>query len=169
MKEYREIEELCRQWTEAVTMRSMHSVGRYIKATGLSMAQFTLLMFLKHGGGCGVRDIGTHLGITSAAASQLVDRLVQHGLADRTEDPRDRRGRSVRLSGRGSALLGKGIEERFRWIADLVSCMTEEERKSAGSALPALIRAEKSLPPIEHPPGAGKPAACRAYGTKGKP
>lgn len=150
MKETREIEELCRRWTEAVTMRTMHDMGRYVKATGLSMAQFMLLMFLKHGGARGVRAIGTHLGITSAAASQLVDRLVQHGLADRTEDPRDRRGRNVRLNGRGGALLDKGIAERFRWIAQLAESLTPEERQAAAAALPALIRAEKRLPSIEH-------------------
>ena len=65
MKEAQDITALLRHLAEAVTLRTMDNMSRYVKSTGLSMPQISLLMFLKYGGGCGVHDIGTRMGITS--------------------------------------------------------------------------------------------------------
>ena len=62
-----EIASTLRQWFETITIRSMHDWRRYVKATGLSMPQFGLLMFLYHGGACDMRDIRERMEITSAA------------------------------------------------------------------------------------------------------
>lgn len=167
MKEDREITDLCRRWTEATLNRTFHNVGRYVKATGLSMAQFSLLIFLQHAGSRGVRDIGRHMGVTPAAASQLVERLVQNGLADRTEDPEDRRNRSVRLSGRGRTFLEETIGQRFEWLPALAEGLSAEERKAVVAALPALLRAESALPPLE-PPLAGPAAPCPPDGPRAR-
>jgi len=161
MKENRKIEELCRRWTDVVLRRTFHNVGHFVRSTGLSMSQHSLLGILRHGDGCGVREIAKRMGITSAAASQLVDRLVQGGLVDRTEDPRDRRARRVRLSKQGQAFIDEMVERRFGWLPDLVDGLTAEEREAVEAALPALIRAEGNLPPLEHHVAPGQPAACR--------
>jgi DNA-binding MarR family transcriptional regulator len=141
---------MCRDWVEAVTIRSMHDMTRYVRTTGFTMSQLSLLFFLKHGGECGVREIGSRLGITTPAASQLVDRLVRGGLADRTEDPKDRRNRRVRLSELGADSLRKTMRERFHWIDEMVGAMTAEELTAARAALPVLLTAEQRLPALEH-------------------
>ena len=51
------------------------------------MPQFFLLMHLRHHEHCGISDLSEHMEITNAAASQLVDKLVQAGLLVRVEDP----------------------------------------------------------------------------------
>jgi DNA-binding MarR family transcriptional regulator len=134
---------------EAFIMRSFDAMNRYVKAAGLSMPQFSLLMRLYHGGDCEVHDIGQHFDVSSAAASQLVDRLVQAGLVARSERPEDRRVRQVALTRKGRALIDRGIEERNRWVDDLVERLSEKERAAVLRALPSLIEAEQSLPQLE--------------------
>jgi len=139
---------IIRELMEAFFMRSMTGWRQFVKSTGLSMPQFGLLMRLYYGGGCEVHDLGRHLDVSSAAASQLVDRLVQSGLVQRTEDPEDRRARQVTMTAKARALIDRGIEERYRWVDELVRGLNGEERDLALRALPALIQAEQKLPAV---------------------
>ena len=139
---------ILRELMEAFFMRSMTGWRQFVKTTGLSMPQFGLLMRLYYGGGCEVHDLGTHLDVSSAAASQLVDRLVQAGLVQRTEDPEDRRARQVTMTTKARALIDRGMEEMYRWVDELVRGLNEEERDLALQALPALIHAEQRLPAL---------------------
>jgi DNA-binding MarR family transcriptional regulator len=146
MNETKEVLAVIREWMEASTMRSMENWRHFVKSTGLSMPQFGLLMRLHYGGGCEVHDIGSHLDISSAAASQMVDRLVQSGLVLREESPDDRRVRQVTLTAKGQELIQRGIAEHHGWVDDLVRELTPEQRSQALKAIPSLIEAEKRLP-----------------------
>ena len=146
MKERREPAELIRRWVQASDMRSMAEWRRFVRAAGLSMPQLSLLMRLYHGGGCGVHDLGSGLGVSGAAASQMVDRLVQSDLVARAESPEDRRVRMVELSTRGRLLIERGIRRRYRWVDELVGALAPREKASVRKVLPALIEAEKRLP-----------------------
>jgi DNA-binding MarR family transcriptional regulator len=72
---------------------------------GLSLPQIRLLLALFHIGSATIGQIADHLHIGQSAASLLVDRLVQAHLAERTDDPADRRRAIVRLTEAGEALL----------------------------------------------------------------
>ena len=146
MQTSREVSRVIRQWMEAFAMRSMGDWRRFVRSSGLSMPQLSLLMRLYYRGGCGVHDIGTGFGVSSAAASQLVDRLVHAGLVARAEDPGDRRARQVALSEKGRELIDKGIKERYRWVDDLVDGLAADQKASVMRFLPSLIEAEKKLP-----------------------
>ena len=135
-----------RQWVEASDRRSLAAWRRFVRGEGLSMPQLSVLMRLYHGGGCSVRDVGRGLAVSSAAASQMVDRLVQSGLVAREENPRDRRARDVGLSARGRQLIERGLRARYRWVEDLVGALPAPRRAGVLRVLPALIEAERLLP-----------------------
>ena len=145
MAENREFSSTIRQWLEVFTIRSMRDWRQYVRTTGLSMPQLTILMRLFYGGECGVHDIGRHLDVTNAAASQFIDRLVSGGLGRRSEDPADRRARRLTLTPEGRALIERGIEERYRWVDELSTILAPEERAALLRALPPLIDAGKKL------------------------
>jgi DNA-binding MarR family transcriptional regulator len=88
--------------------------------------------------GCNVSMIGEQMGVTSAAISQTLDRLVQQGLVSRTEDPQDRRNKRIQLTPRGEQVLSEGLEARQAWIADLDARLTEDEKALIGRALALL-------------------------------
>ena len=73
-------------------------------------------MRLYHGSKSGVSEIGEQLGITNAAASQSIDRLVNLGLIERTEDPMDRAAKQLVLTRKGQALVERASKARCQWI-----------------------------------------------------
>jgi len=145
MRDTSDITAVIRQWMESFFMRSMRDWTCYVRTTGLSLPQFGLLTRLYHGGGCEVHEIGEHFAVTSAAASQLVERLVQAGLVERTENPADRRARQIALTAKGRSLVERGIEQRHRWVDELASGLTAAERAAVRKTLPTLLEVEKRL------------------------
>jgi len=130
--------EVIREWSEVFMHRSMRDFKRFMNATGLSFSQISILMRLVHGGNAGVTEIGGQLGVTNAAASQAVDRLVQLGLIERTEDPKDRRAKRLALTQKGRALVEKGVRARSQWIESLTDALTPEQQNVIVSALTLL-------------------------------
>jgi DNA-binding MarR family transcriptional regulator len=139
------ISESLRAWMDVFMHRSMRGWSHFAKSTGLSMPQFSILMQLHHKGPCGVSEISERFDVTAAAASQLVDKLVQAGYVERTEDPSDRRAKMLRLSENGSKLVDDGIQERYRWMDELVSHMNPEEQVKVAEALGILTKAAQKL------------------------
>lgn len=137
--------DVLRTWVEVFMHRSFRDFRRFMEGAGLSHSQVGALMRLYHQEACGVSDIGENLGITVAAASQLVDRLVQQDLLVRTEDPDDRRFKQVSLSSQGKALIESGIEYRQRWMEQLTHALSLEEQELITEALSLLNRAASRL------------------------
>ena len=109
------------------------------------MPQFSILMQLHHKGVCGLSDISERFDVTNAAASQLVDKLVQSGFIKREEDPHDRRAKLLNLTDKGKQLVRQGIEERYRWVDQLAERLTAEERVQVSEALNTMTRAAQEL------------------------
>jgi DNA-binding MarR family transcriptional regulator len=137
--------EVIRDWSEVFMHRSMRDFRRFMDETGLSFSQINILMRLVHGKSFGVSDIGEQMGITNAAASQAVDRLVQSGLIERTEDPVDRRAKRLALTPKGRELIEKGLEARGKWIEGLTGALTPEQQNMIISALILLTEASRKM------------------------
>ena len=134
-----------REWAKVFTHRSMQEFHRSQRDYGLSTGQLRTLTHLHFQGVHHVSDIGDDLGVTAAAASQLVDRLVSMNLLERSEDPDDRRVKRITISKAGRALVRQGIEDRFKWMKDLADNLTRAQQEEIISALRALTDAAKSL------------------------
>jgi DNA-binding MarR family transcriptional regulator len=125
--------------------RSMRGWGLFAKSTRLSMPQFSILMQLHYRGPCGMSEISERFEISAAAASQLVEKLVQNGMIQRDEDPHDRRAKLLKLSEKGDALIKQGIEERYRWVDQLAEKLSDEERVQISEALNIMTRAAEGI------------------------
>jgi len=134
-----------RSWMDIFMHRSMRGWGLFAKATGLSMPQFSIMMQLHYRGACGMSEISERFEISAAAASQLVDKLVQSGFIARGEDPNDRRAKLLNLTDKGAELIKEGIEERYRWVDQLSEKLTAEERALVSDALNIMTRAAEEL------------------------
>ncbi len=117
----------------------------YAKDNGLTMPQFGAMFHIFHSGGCGVSEIGSDLGVTNSAASQMLDRLVQIKLISRSEDPADRRGKLVVLTERGREILLKGNNANQMWLEDLARSMTPEEQEKVRQAITILVEKARQL------------------------
>jgi len=140
-----QIADSLREWMDVFMHRSMRGWMHFAKSTGLSMPQFSILMQLHHRGPCGMSEISERFDITAAAASQLVDKLVQAGYLDRDEDPNDRRAKQLKLSRNGQKLVEEGINERYRWMEELTDSLSTDERVKVSEALEILTQAAQEM------------------------
>jgi DNA-binding MarR family transcriptional regulator len=134
-----------RQFMDIAMHHVLHERLHYAKALGLSMPQFGVLLQLHYRGNCGVSDISDRFDITNAAASQLVDKLVQSKLIQREEDPHDRRAKLLNLTEKAKGLIQRNVEERYRWVNKLAEKLTVEERAKVAEALEIMTQAAREL------------------------
>jgi DNA-binding MarR family transcriptional regulator len=131
-------------WIDVFMRFSMHKMIVFTKESGFSGSQLgALFRIQKHG--VGVSDIGHDLGITSAAASQMLDPLVQQGLILRTEDPHDRRVRQIVLTEKGQQVLQQSLNARQAWLDELAERLTPAEKEQIMAALRLMIDAANQL------------------------
>lgn len=149
MRRFPSLSQALHSWVDISSQNAMRSWSRHARATGLSMPQFSILMQLYHRGDCGISDISDRFAITTAAASQHVENLVQAGLIGRTEDPRDRRAKQIQLSEKGRALLHRGFTARYQWIDQLSKYVEPKDQEKVAEALSILADAARKLDQAE--------------------
>jgi len=125
-------------WSGVFLQHSMREFKQLMDDNGLSPSQIITLFSLYHGEPCGVSAIGSQLGVSNAASSQLIDRLVLQGLVERTEDPNDRRAKCLTITGKGKALVEQGITARTRWMEELTTKLTPEQQATVIAGLTML-------------------------------
>jgi DNA-binding MarR family transcriptional regulator len=109
------------------------------------MSQIGAMFHIARHGALSVSDISEELGVTSAAASQMVDRLVHQGIILRSENPQDRRAKQVVLTEKGRQVLQGSIDARQRWLDELSALLTPQEEQQVVAALQILIEKTNQL------------------------
>jgi len=135
---------ILQEWIGAFMSRSMRSLNLYLKENDLSMSQIGALFQINRGM-INVSDLGEELGISNAAASQGVERLVQQGLILRSEDPQDRRVKKLVLTDKGCRVIQESVMARKGLLEDLVLTMTAGEIEQITTAIKILIDKTKQL------------------------
>lgn len=118
-------------------MLSMHR-------TGLSGPQIHALLYIFHAGECRVSELAMLSDSSAAAASQFVERLVQQGLVQRTEDPQNRRIKHVRLTEKSLKLIHEAVTTN-RSLADLMAALSPSQRKTVHTALGYLAQVSQRI------------------------
>jgi MarR family transcriptional regulator for hemolysin len=102
-------------------------------------------MRLHFAGQADISDVSQQMGITNAAASQLVDRMVRLGLVDRMADPIDRRIKRLALTPEGHALAEKLVDIRRKWMETFTNSLTSRQREAISDALQVLTDAAQNV------------------------
>ncbi len=127
-------------------MRSLHSdtgyllyrlglrAGQMFNATlqesGLRLRHYALMRYLSTVPGALQRELSTRLGYDPSAIVSLVDDLERQSLAERRQDPADRRSRIVVLTDSGMALLRDSDAAGRRVTDELLDPLDARERQS---------------------------------------
>ena len=133
------------EWISVFMRRSMRDVMRYSRESGWSMSQLGTLMTIHRKGTTAVSDIGDELGVSNAAASQMLDRLLNEGLILRTEDPNDRRAKQIKLTELGCQMVHESFEARHGWLNELADNLSASEKEQVSQALRILIDKSKYI------------------------
>ena len=129
---------ILQEWIGIFMRRSMRSLIQYIKENDLSMSQIGALFQIQRGKS-NVSELGEGLGISTAAASQMLERLVQHDLILRSENPQDRRVKQLVLTDKGLRIIQESVQFRKDLLEDLVSSMSDDEKGTVEAAVNILI------------------------------
>jgi len=134
-----------REWAGIFMHRSMSDFKRFMQEAGISYSQVNILVRLFHRGNVGVSEIGEKMGVTSAAASQVIDQMVQAGLVSRTEVLADRRIKRLELTQKGKTLIEKGFETRSKWLENIGETLTPYEQEIIITAFSILTNASRKI------------------------
>ena len=138
-----------RDWMDASMHHSMHGLMLYARRNGFSLSQLRALVYISRGTR-GVRDIGDDLEVSSAAASQMLERLVQQGLITREEDPHDRRVKQIVLTEKGQQVVVDGLRAGRAWVDALAASLSPDEIDLVAAALAIMAdRASQLEPPSD--------------------
>jgi DNA-binding MarR family transcriptional regulator len=96
-----------RAFRSVVLRDSMRQTIKFLHERNLSLAAVATLMALRGRGDQTISTLAREIGLSVAATSQLVERLVQDDLVRRTEHPADRRRKQVALTAKGKTLSAK--------------------------------------------------------------
>jgi DNA-binding MarR family transcriptional regulator len=108
--------------TAPVIMHFIRSKLKERANTHASVPQLRMLGFIDKHPGCSLTPLSDFLGIASASASTMIDRLVRSGLVARDVDPLKRRNLVLHLTAQGKEEL---LTARSVAIQKLSECMVE--------------------------------------------
>lgn len=128
------------QFVQLFTQHVIRDVVTLTKETGLSMPQINVLLHLYFIESSEIANIKNYIAGDFVAATQIIDRLVQRGLVERTRLEEDRRVRIVRLSDAGKTLVLESINSRRDWIHYLSGQFSPEEKDLLEQAMPILVK-----------------------------
>lgn len=111
----------------------------------LTFSQLKLLKLVSLTDNYTVSDVAAFLGVSNAAASRAVDRLVKRGFVDRSEAEADRRAVRLSLSGTGRQLLERYDAASERVLQKLFGDLSQDQLRRMARVLDQL-----SVTIVEH-------------------
>jgi len=126
--------------------RAVSSLAEPLMSTPLTMQQLKVLTLI-----AAERDRATGhglaetLGVSVATMSGLVDRLVEHGMVRRSDDPDDRRIRRLSVTDAGSSTLRSLISSGNRMPPQVLDRLSDDDLRALVQGLVALDRAMAEL------------------------
>jgi len=124
---------------------------------GISMAQVKVLHAVAASQGLHANELATWVGTTPSTISGLVDRLVDHGLLARRDDPTDRRQVLITTTPAGLELLDRFRELNRRMLDSLLLHVRVDDLPHITRAFGILDQAAQAMaadaqPDPDHPP-----------------
>lgn len=116
----------------------MEAELRRITRDPVTLSQVKLLSLLARGEAYKVSDVALFMGVSNAAASRAVDRLVQRGYVDREESPTDRRAVELSVTQKARRLLAKFRAATDQILEEALGRFPPEELEQVAEVLDRL-------------------------------
>ena len=116
----------------------------WMEEAQLTLPQLKTAMILRQEGTWSVGRVAERLKVGEPTASHLIDRLVQSGLAERTEDEKDRRRTLVRLSPPGRKLVEERLQRTEEHLRELFQRISPEDLAALRQGLRAIVAVARS-------------------------
>lgn len=141
-----------RGWRQTATLtllRELVNVAGQVRPTVAARAGLSVneLVALEHlfAEPLGAGEVGRRLQVTTAATTQIVDRLAHRGHVEREPHPTDRRRTVVRLTDSGRAEVLEHLMPMFRALAQIDAELEDAEREVVDRYLRRVMAAFRSV------------------------
>jgi DNA-binding MarR family transcriptional regulator len=141
---------ILQEWSIVFMRRSMHDFMDYTHGNNLSMSQINVLIWLYYHKQIEIMRLEEVMQVSRPAASQMVGRMVQQGLVQRTPSATDRRSRLVSLTERGTQIVEEAIAARTAWMNGLIESLNPDQKLSVALALKLLSEHASALDTQPH-------------------
>jgi len=94
----------------------------------ITVPQFVILDFLRRHKEARMTDLARFIGVTTAAMTGLIGRLVNYKYVERVFDPRDRRIIKIKLTTEGNKIVTKINRQRRETIIKIFDSVSEHDR-----------------------------------------
>ena len=140
---------LLRRLEEVQTSFERRAVSRMAEpllSTPLTMQQLKVLTLIaaERGQAAG-HDLADTLRVSVATMSGLVDRLVEHGMVQRSDDPSDRRVRRLSVTDAGTATLRSLLSSQNTMPTAVLERLDDDDLRALVQGLAALDRVLEEL------------------------
>ena len=123
----------------AAALERLVRLFRQVTTAGdLSLTAAATLATLERSGPRRLTELAAQEGVTQPAMTQLVGRLHDAGLVERSADPADGRVVRVGLTDAGRAALAARRASRAGRLADLLARLDPDDRAALAAAVPAI-------------------------------
>ena len=123
---------------------SVELVGPLELPPDLTMQELRVLGLVAQEPGLTGQELGARLGVSAPTASGLIDRLVEKGVLERTDDAADRRVRRLRLTEEGVRVLGGLDATMGRLFAAVIPPTPTEDLEAIKAGTEAMLRAVRT-------------------------
>ena len=113
----------------------------HIRRSGLTPAQFDIVVTLGNTAGMTFKELGSRTLITKGTLTGVVDRLEARGLVERLASPTDGRSTLVRLTAEGDRVFREVFEPHLAFLAPAFESLPECGRKELEKRLRQLREA----------------------------
>ena len=100
---------------------------RFLKKFGLTRPQTNILYALSHGNKLMVKDVARQMGITSGAATQIIEGLVKAGYVERRHNQKDRRKVQILFCEEGKKQFEKFKIKHMERIGQVFEALDDQE------------------------------------------
>ncbi|MDO9596376.1 MAG: MarR family transcriptional regulator [Azoarcus sp.] len=136
--------EALRVWLRLLTCtNTVESRLRNLLRTGFdsTLPRFDMMAQLdRNPDGLKMRELSRRLMVTGGNVTGLTDKLVEEGLVERRDDPRDRRAYSVHLTPAGKRAFKQMAKSHEGWVIELFSGLSHQEKTQLLELLNRLKR-----------------------------
>ena len=110
-----------------------------------NLSQYAVLAILEEQGELTMGTLAQHLGTTMGAVTNLVDKLVAAGRADRARSEEDRRVVRVKILPPGREMVGRVTRDTAEFLAGYFSDVPAEQRRTAVDVTARLVSAMRPV------------------------
>ncbi|MBE9180928.1 MarR family transcriptional regulator [Oculatella sp. LEGE 06141] len=124
-----------------VVYRFMRAEMRQHGQPSLSLSQLRILGYLKSHGHASLSELADYLDVTRPTMSVMVERLVQRGVVDRTNDPQERRRVVLTVTAAGAQCFQHAFEATCTRVAEVLTGLSEVQLHQVMQGLEQLEEA----------------------------